>query len=78
MGVVETATASLICSCGNAEQVRFVQHGSSYGFGEWTRRTEPVQFTVTWAERVGDAPPSASEVICRKCGAPATAETRYD
>ena len=67
MGIVDQTTHSLKCSCGAAESVVILQHGSAYG-GSWQAGKPMVNFTVVWSngEYTG---PCISSATCNACGA---------
>ena len=66
MGVIDRATHTIACECGNKEFVTFLQHGSAYG-ASWQVEKELSKFKVSWG-KAGGAEPAISSAICKVCG----------
>ena len=66
MGVIDSITHSVKCSCGNTEFVTIVQHGSSYG-ASWQAGKSMENFKVTWGKE-GPSGPEIAQAICNSCG----------
>lgn len=71
MGVIDSTTFKLSCSCGAAEFQTVVQYGSNYGAGEWQSRKSFSDFDVQWGPSHPASGPSITSATCKACGSPA-------
>lgn len=67
MGIIDKSEYTLDCpSCGASEQLKVVQHGSSYG-ASWSRPDSCNHFDVDWNNNsYGEPVPRSSK--CKNCG----------
>lgn len=66
MGVIDKATYTAKCQCGEFESVTLLEHGSAYG-GSWQPSMPMTCFKITWSAD-GFGTPRITSARCKKCG----------
>ncbi|MDR7068094.1 hypothetical protein J2X02_000911 [Pseudoxanthomonas japonensis] len=74
MGIIDSTTFKLSCSCRSAELQTVVQYGSNYGAGEWQSGKSFDAFDVRWGPGHSVSGPQIASAACKACGSPAAIE----